>query len=296
MTNLFEDIQNTVFSDLITTLKNPTDYYNHLTKSIIVLLVLIGLLKLSKYGLNKTTMDPIKKRRYSKRLTNFFLFLMIFSVSIIWITALNSLVILMMMLGLFFMVLIRGTLDNVIGWYFIRKRHYFKINQRIEINDRIGKVLGISLFYFELAEIKNWLSSESYTGRTIKIPNKEIFSYELFNYSDIDETIRQELNFKIQHESDWKLAKEIILRHVNDYYENSSIVNNNKAFYKELKVDTVPSINLSVDESGITLSCQFMVNYREARKIKSQLSELILEDFNQSKAIEFAVFDIRQVD
>ena len=192
--------------------------------------------------------------------------------------------------------MIRSTLDNIIGWYFIRKRDYFKVNQRIEIDGKIGKVVGVNFFYFELAEIKNWLSSEGVTGRVIKIPNKEILTNEVFNYDYMNRFVRQEINFLIRHDSNYGAAKALVLEAMTDHYNQNVTGVLNADLYEKLGISPDPTVNLQVQEGGLALACQFLVDFGEVAKIKSALYEDILEKFNGHPEIEFAVIEVKRVD
>ena len=295
MTDLFENLQITFFDELVETLKSPAAYFNRVTKTVIVVAIftLLGLFLLKKIKQSKK--NVMDKRRLEKRVKVSIQVLLVISLLIIWVNALNALVLLMIALGLFLMLLVKGLLDNLIAWFLISKRHYFKRDQRIEINEKIGKVVSIGLFHFELAEIKNWLSSEQLTGRSIKIPNKEIFDYELFNYSSMDQLIWKEVSYTICHDNDWQAAKAIMLSAVENYYAEILLPKMDQEMYEHLEVDINPKFNLSVEEKGLVLWCQFMVDYKEVASTQTRLHEEILTKFNEHPQIEFAVFDVKLV-
>ena len=295
MNQYVEDLQNSILENLNKAVDNRNLYYNNLTKTIVVLIFFVLLFMLCKKGLNRMNLDPNKQRRIHRRIKNTLLTLCLILISIIWINALNSLVIILILLALFAAVLIRSTLDNIIGWYFIRKRHYFKLNQRIEIGDKIGKVVGVNFFYFEIAEIKNWLTSESFTGRIIKIPNKEILDNEVFNYNYLNQMVRQEISFIIRHDSNYHDAKKILEETLHTYYENEIYSLNDGELYEKLNIPIEPSFHLDIAESGLVLSCQFLVDFHKVSAVKTKLNETILEAFNTHPEIEFAVLEIKQV-
>lgn len=290
------DFQDSILDNLSKTISNQNLYYNHVTKTIVVIALCVLLSIVSNRLLDKIEMVERKKIRVKRIIKNTLLTISLILISIIWINALNSLVIILIILGLFGAVLIRSTLDNVIGWYFIRKRHYFKIGQRIELDGKIGKVVSSNFFYFELAEIKNWLSSESLTGRIIKIPNKEILNTEVFNYSEDNYFVRQEITFLIRHDNNFQAAKDIILSAIEEHYEKDIQPAIEKASLKALDLTFEPSVHLDIQEGGLFLSCQFLVNYNEVAKTKSFLYESILAEFNAHPEIEFAVIEVKKVD
>ncbi len=296
MTEYITDFQQSIFDTLSRSIENPKSYYNNLTKTMIVLLSLFFLYWLTIRIINRSELTDFKRNRIKRRIKNSFFLLLIIAISIIWVNALNSLVIIIFLLGLFGIVLIRGILDNILGWFIIRKRRYFKLNQRIEINDKIGRVISLGVFHFELAEMSNWLSSETYTGRKIKIPNKTVFDAELFVYDDSMQLIRQEVSYLIRHDNNWQDAKEIILNAVTNYYDTEFLKNIDSELLKKNKIEMEPVFNISLDENGITLFCQFTVDYSNISKVKSEIHEKVLEGFNQHDNIEFAVLEVKRVD
>lgn len=290
-----EQLQNSILDSLNRVLNNRNLYYNNLTKTIIVVVFFVVLFMLCKKILNRMDLNLGRKKRIQRRIKNTLLTFCLILISIIWINALNSLVIILSILGLFFVVLIRSTLDNIIGWYFIRKRHYFQINQRIEIGNKIGDVVGLNFFYFEIEEVRNWLTSDSFTGRVIKVPNKKVLSNEVYSYDYLDQMVRQEICFIIRHGSNYPDAKKIVKETLQTYYEKEIYSINNLEWYKDLKISIEPSFYLNIVESGLVLTCQFIVDFHQGSKIKTYLNETILEAFNAHPEIEFAVLEIKQV-
>ena len=51
------------------------------------------------------------------------------------------------------------------GYFAIKHWKYFKKGSRIEVKDIIGDVIDVNLISFTLLEVRNWLSSDTDTGR-----------------------------------------------------------------------------------------------------------------------------------
>ena len=59
----------------------------------------------------------------------------------------------------------QATLADIISGFVIMIDRPYRIGDRIEITDRKGDVIGLSVFYFTLMEIGNWVNAEQSTGK-----------------------------------------------------------------------------------------------------------------------------------
>lgn len=295
MIDFLNRFESNLVNEITKIFNSPINYTNNLTKTVlIIILSLVINWAVKKLFLPMST-HFTKKQRIKKSINTTTLIIDSILILIIWINALNSFVLITIGLGLFIMVLIRSTLDNIIAWFIISKRNYFKLGDQIEVKGMLGRVVTTSLFYFEVAEIKNWLSSDSLTGRYIRIPNKEIFDEPIANYNGMDRYIWHELTYVLRHDSNWQDAKDIMLTEVNNYYKTILIPDFDDTMYKKLDLDISPVFNLDVSEAGIHLTLRYLVDYSQGAATKTLLQTPILTAFNQHSMIEFAVLDIREI-
>lgn len=292
--DILKVFENQVSDEVINTISSPKAYATNISRSVMIILICLVMTILINKLIEKFSQNFQSKKRLRKANSIFFFCVAAILILITWVNTLNALILLVIFLSLFGVILIRELLDNIIGWYIISKRRYFKRNDRIEINGVIGNVVNLGFFYFELAEVKNWLTSETLTGRSIKIPNKQIFDYELFNYSQIDHYTWQELSYTIRYDDDWKAAKKIMMDTVNQYYIADVLPHLNQEIFALKEINNEPVFNLDINDVGVTLSVIFLSDYSKIAAIKTALNEPILDAFNQNEQINFAVFDIRQ--
>lgn len=295
MIDFLNRFESNLVNEITKIFNSPINYTNNLTKTVLIIILSLVI----NWGVKKlflpTSTHFTKKQRIKKSINTTTLIIDSILILIIWINALNSFVLITIGLGLFIMVLIRSTLDNIIAWFIISKRNYFKLGDQIEVKGMLGRVVTTSLFYFEVAEIKNWLSSDSLTGRYIRIPNKEIFDEPIANYNGMDRYIWHELTYVLRHDSNWQDAKEIMLTEVNNYYKTILIPDFDDTMYKKLDLDISPVFNLDVSEAGIHLTLRYLVDYSQGAATKTLLQTPILTAFNQHSMIDFAVLDIREI-
>ena len=295
MIDFLNRFESNLVNEITKIFNSPINYTNNLTKTVLIIILSLVINWAVKKLFLPTSTHFTKKQRIKKSINTTTLIIDSILILIIWINALNSFVLITIGLGLFIMVLIRSTLDNIIAWFIISKRNYFKLGDQIEVKGMLGRVVTTSLFYFEVAEIKNWLSSDSLTGRYIRIPNKEIFDEPIANYNGMDRYIWHELTYVLRHDSNWQDAKEIMLTEVNNYYKTILIPDFDDTMYKKLDLDISPVFNLDVSEAGIHLTLRYLVDYSQGAATKTLLQTPILTAFNQHSMIEFAVLDIREI-
>lgn len=275
---------------------SPKRYINNLTWTVFIVIVGIMMHYLLNRLLNMLDMEYKSKQKLKRSLDIFIRVLILTLVAIRWVNALNAFVLMVIGLSLFVMVLIRGILDNIIGWFIISKRDYFKIDDRIEIDGMIGTVIRRSVFHFEVAEIKHWLSTETYTGRVIKIPNNKIFSHDVSNYSQHDDFIWHEISYTISHDSNWRKTKEMMIQTMLYYHDQIVLPAINQEWYDKLKINIKPALTMNVTESGIALSVRYLVDYHQASNIKTLLHEELLDKLLADPDINFAVLEVRHVE
>ena len=100
---------------------------------------------------------------------------------------------------------------SVAGSFYIFVLRVYKPGDRIEINNIRGDVIDINSMYTTIMEMGEWVSSDNYSGRIVKISNAFVFKGPIKNYSMDFPFVWDELNILITFESDVALAKQIIL-------------------------------------------------------------------------------------
>ena len=114
---------------------------------------------------------------------------------------------------------------SIAGSVYIFLVKVYKPGDRIEINGIKGDVIDIDSVYTTMMEIGEWVSSDNYSGRIVKLSNSFVFKGPVYNYSRDFPFIWDEFNLPIRYGSDIELAKEIIIRiaseQLSDYVEDS---------------------------------------------------------------------------
>lgn len=179
------------------------------------------------------------------------------------------------------------------GWLFILLRKPFELGDRIEIGGLRGDVIDIRLFKFTLMEVGNWVAAEQSTGRVIHVPNGQVLSGVMMNYSRGFAYLWHELPILVTFESDWRRAKEILTEIVNDKAGHLA-----EAAAQELKMASrryllhyrqlTPIVYTKIADSGVLLTLRYLSPPRGRRSLEQAICEAILDRFHESPRIDLA--------
>lgn len=241
----------------------------------------------------RITEDP--KSRYGWKRTVSFItgFLTLILILRVWIGAIGQFGAFLGLLTAGLAIALKDLLTNIAGWVFILTRKPFQLGDRIQIGDHSGDVIDIRLFQFTLMEIGNWVNADQSTGRIIHVPNGIVFTKTQANYSSGFNYIWNEMTVLVTFESNWNLAKDILLEIIRNHSENltedakKKIIEASKKymiFYQYL----TPIVYTSLEPSGVLLSMRYICDPRKRRGTEHQIWEDVLKEFALHKEIEFA--------
>lgn len=190
-------------------------------------------------------------------------------------------------------IALRDPLVNLAGWAFILWRRPFSVGDRIEIGAIAGDVIDQRIFQFSLMEVGNWVAADQSTGRVIHIPNGQVFTHPLANYTSGFDFIWNEIPVLVTFESDWRKAKDllsqIVAQHSLDLSDSAAEQVRKAArryliFYSKL----TPIVYTSVADSGVLLTMRYLCDPRRRRSTAELIWEEILQEFSQHPDIDFA--------
>lgn len=169
---------------------------------------------------------------------------------------------------------------SIAGSFYIFFVRVYKPGDRIEIYGIKGDVIDIDSIYTTLMEIGEWVSSDNYSGRIIKISNAFVFKGPIKNYSMDFPFVWDEIDILVAYGSDVELAKELIMKEAHarltDYTKNSA------AKWKEMvehyyidnaKID--PNIAITLTDNWVVLNLRYITDYKYRRSTKNELFESI---------------------
>jgi len=165
---------------------------------------------------------------------------------------------------------------SVAGSFYIFTVRVYKPGDRIEINGIKGDVIDIGSIYTTLMELGQWVSSDNYSGRIVKISNSFVFKGPIMNYSMDFPFVWDELDILVTYDSDLLLAREVILREANDYlmeYTRDSSVKweemVGRYYIENARIE--PSLAQTITSNWIQLNLRYITDYRLRRNTGNEL-------------------------
>lgn len=169
---------------------------------------------------------------------------------------------------------------SVAGSFYIFALRVYKPGDRIEINNIRGDVIDINSMYTTIMEMGEWVSSDNYSGRIVKISNAFVFKGPIKNYSMDFPFVWDELNILITFESDIALAKQIIVTTSTELL--SEYTKNSIAKWQEMveryyieNAKLEPTIAISLTDNWVALNLRYITDYKRRRATKNELFEQI---------------------
>jgi small-conductance mechanosensitive channel len=173
---------------------------------------------------------------------------------------------------------------SIAGSVYIFVVKVYKPGDRIEINGIKGDVIDVDSIYTTMMEIGQWVSSDNYTGRIVKLSNAFVFKGPIYNYSQDFPFIWDEFNLPIKYGSDIELAKSLVIdiasKTLSEFTTNSKtqwkdIVN--KYYIEDAMVD--PTLAITLTDNWIQFNLRYIVDYKKRRFTKHELNDSIRKAF-----------------
>lgn len=176
---------------------------------------------------------------------------------------------------------------SIAGSFYIFFVRVYKPGDRIEINGIKGDVIDIDSIYTTIMEMGEWVTSDNYSGRIIKISNAFVFKGPIKNYSMDFPFVWDDVKVLITHESDVELAKKLILEiaesQLSDYAQNSKAKWEEmvKRYYIE-NATIDPTIAINLTDNWIEVNLRYITDYKRRRATKHELFDAIQKAVRQT--------------
>jgi len=172
---------------------------------------------------------------------------------------------------------------SIAGSIYIFVVKVYEPGDRIEINGIKGDVIDVDSIYTTMMEIGQWIESDNYTGRIVKLSNAFVFKGPVYNYSKDFPFIWDEFNLPIRYGSDIELAKAIIIKAATttlaEYTKASKdqwkdVVT--KYYIEDAMVE--PTLATTLTDNWVKFNLRYIVDYKKRRVTKHVLNDLIRKE------------------
>ena len=176
---------------------------------------------------------------------------------------------------------------SIAGSLYIFLVKVYAPGDRIEINGIKGDVIDVDSVYTTMMEIGEWVSSNNYSGRIVKLSNAFVFKGPIYNYSQDFPFIWDEFNLPIRYGSDVDLAKSIVIKiaseTLSEFTTNSKsqwkdVVN--KYYIEDALVD--PTLAITLTDNWMQFNLRYIVDFKKRRITKHILNDSIRAEIEKT--------------
>lgn len=268
-----------------------------LITQILLTLLVIGIMFAARAIVTRVlfrNIEDVNSRFKWQKTANYIIYTLGFlMVGSIWSRAFGSLATVVGLASAGVVVALSSPLTNLAAWIYILVKRPFDVGDRIELADVRGDVIDRGVFQIVLLEIGEWVDADQSTGRILFIPNQQIFSENLVNYSSGIGYIWNEIKVKITFESNWREAKRILRQiadKVDDPYIDTALDGLDEVTkrYPIRYSSLSPIVYTSVIDTGILLTVRYLCGPRMKRGTQQAIWEEALDRFAERDDIMFA--------
>lgn len=169
---------------------------------------------------------------------------------------------------------------SIAGSIYIFVVKVYKPGDRIEINGIKGDVIDVDSIYTTMMEIGEWVGSDNYSGRIVKLSNAFVFKGAVYNYSRDFPFIWDEFDIPVRYGSDMELAKQIVIDIAQDTL--SDFVSQSIAKWKDVvdkyyieNAEVAPTLAITLTDNWMNFNLRYIVDYKKRRGTKHLLNERI---------------------
>jgi len=211
----------------------------------------------------------------------------------VWFQETTTLVVAFGLLSAGIAIALQDLLRNVAGGLIIFLMSPFKAGDRIQVENDVGDVMDIRIFYTTLMEIREWVDGDQYSGRIFQIPNSFVLNKTVKNFTRDFSFIWDEITIMLTYDSNYRKAQEIIKRiahEISSPYEEKAKTELESMGERYLidPADVEEKIFTKITDNWIDLHLRYVVDPRKRRLVRHALNEKILEELLQEKDIKIA--------
>ena len=232
--------------------------------------------------------DATMRYRFRKATVLFGYLIAILVLAIIFSDRLGGLTVAFGVAGAGIAFALQEVIASFAGWIAISFGHFYAPGDRVQLGGIKGDVIDVGILRTTLMEVGEWVESDLYNGRIVRLANSFIFKEPVFNYSGDFPFLWDEIKLPVRYGSDWRYARQMIEAVVTeicgDYARRSQeswrqVVR--KYALEDARVE--PMVTLVATDNWLEFTARYIVDYRLRRVVKDRLFTRILEEVDRSE-------------
>ena len=231
--------------------------------------------------------DPGTRYRSRKFVTFFAYFAAFAIVAAVFSNRLGQLAVVFGVIGAGIAFALQEVIASVAGWVAVSVGRFYSPGDRIQLGGIIGDVIDIGMLRTTLMECGEWVKSDLYNGRIVRVANSFVFKEPVYNYSADFPFLWDEIVLRVRYGSDWEHAREM-LRQVANEVCGDYAVQSHDAWQQAVKryrleeANIEPLVTLVATDNWLEFTARYVVDYRKRRWTKDRLFTRILEEVDKS--------------
>lgn len=173
------------------------------------------------------------------------------------------------------------------GWFAIAMSGFYRTGDRVQLGGIKGDVIDIGVLRTTLMELDVWVEGDLYNGRVVRVANSFVFKEPVVNYSGDFAFLWDEVIIPIKSGSDWKHARAMLDRIAHEVVGEYTVGARNgwNAIRRSFLVEDAsvePMVTMTFDQSWISFTVRYVVDYKSRRTTKDKLFTRVLEEIEAS--------------
>ncbi|MCA9829089.1 MAG: mechanosensitive ion channel [Dehalococcoidia bacterium] len=182
---------------------------------------------------------------------------------------------------------LQEVIASIAGWFAISFAGFYRTGDRVQLGGIKGDVIDIGLLRTTLMEIGEWVNSDLYNGRVVRVANSFVFKEPVFNYSGDFPFLWDEIWLPIRYGTDWELARQLLYKVAEEVVGESTVkagaaLKESLRQYVLTEVSVEPLVTLKPTDNWIELRLRYVVDYRARRRTQDRLFARFLEEVDKT--------------
>lgn len=183
---------------------------------------------------------------------------------------------------------------SIAGWLAITFSSFYRVGDRIKIGSIYGDVIDIGILRTTLMECGDWVQSDLYNGRIVRVANSFIFKSPVYNYSGEYPFLWDEITLPIRYGSSIEYTRQILqsiaLEVVGDF--TVSVSKSWKDLSKIYAIEDAtiePMVTISANDNWVEFTLRYVVDFKKRRSTRDRMYTRFLQEVEKSnKQIQMA--------
>lgn len=268
----------------------------------LALLLVIFLSRLIKRSITRYVKISDTRYRLKKSVNIFSYLILVLFFTVIFSDQLGNLTVAIGVAGAGIAFALQEVIASFAGWFAINFAGFYKPGDRVQLGGIKGDVIDISFLRTTLMEVGEWVNSDLYSGRTVRVANSFVFKEPVFNYSGEFPFLWDEITVPIMYGSDHHLARQIlediVHEKIGDYAKKARVSWEDFSTHFLLEDAVIePIVSLVANDNWMEFTLRYVTNYKERRSTKNQLFTKILDEFAKTDGkVKFASTTLQLVE